>query len=122
MDVAPAMHASVTAGRPVEIEEKDSLADALLGGIGLENKFTFQMVNQWVDEIVLVSEQEIATGMRFALEQEKLVVEGAAAVGISALIGGKCRAADESVAVVLSGGNVDAGQLAQITAGIPARR
>jgi threonine dehydratase len=116
MDVAPAMHASVKAGRPIEIEEKDSLADALLGGIGLENKYTFRIVNEWVDEIILVSEQEIADGMRFALEQEKLVVEGAAAVGLSALIGAKCSVAGESVAVVLSGGNEDAALLARITA------
>jgi threonine dehydratase len=107
MAVAPAMYQSLKAGRPVEIEEKDSLADALLGGIGLENKFTFALVRQLVDEVLLVSEEEIAAGMRFAIEQEKLVVEGAAAVGIAALITGKCTAPGRSAVVVLSGCNAD---------------
>ena len=117
MAAAPAMHASLRAGRPVEIEEKDSLADALLGGIGLENRYTFEMVQRLVDDVVLVSEEEIAAGMRFALKQEKLVVEGAAAVGIAALIGKKITLSGSHTAVVLSGGNADISELTRIAAG-----
>lgn len=107
MECAPAMYRSLKAGKPVEVEEKDSLADALLGGIGLDNKYTFPMVRDYVDDLILVSEQEIAEGMFFALDNHRLVVEGAAAVGISALLFEKASGLGENVVVVLSGGNVD---------------
>ena len=56
MDVAPAMIRSLEAGKPVEIPEKDSLADALLGGIGLDNIHTFDMTQRAIVRQVLVSE------------------------------------------------------------------
>ena len=107
MECAPAMYQSLKAGKPVEVEEKDSLADALLRGIGLDNKYTFPMVRGYVDDLILVSEQEIAEGMFFALDNHRLVVEGAAAVGISALLFEKASGLGENVVVVLSAGNVD---------------
>jgi threonine dehydratase len=114
MDCAPAMYHSIKAGKPVEIEEKDSLADALLGGIGLDNRFTFQMVRDYVDRIVLVSEGEIAEAMFFCLEQQRLVIEGAGAVGVSAVLTGKIRDPGSKTVIVLSGGNVDVAALVQI--------
>ena len=115
MDCAPAMYHSIQAGKPVETEEKDSLADALLGGIGLDNQHTFPMVRDLVDDIVLVSEEEIENGMFFALDTHHLVVEGAGAVGISAILSKKLITAfGETVVVLLSGGNVDASLLTQI--------
>jgi threonine dehydratase len=114
MDCAPAMYHSLKAGKPVEIEERDSLADALLGGIGLDNRFTFQMVEDYVDRIILVSESEIAEAMFFCLNQERLVVEGAGAVGVSAVLTGKIRNPGSGTVVVLSGGNVDVATLVRI--------
>jgi threonine dehydratase len=114
MEVAPAMYAGLKAGRPVEIEEKDSLADALLGGIGLDNRYTFPMVRQYVDDVALVSEDEIAKGMAFAFLEHRLAVEGAGAVGIAALLAGKAKLSSGPAAVVLSGGNVDASLLMDI--------
>jgi threonine dehydratase len=96
----------VRTGKPVEIEEKDSIADALLGGIGLENRCTFRMVREYVDELVLVSEDEIAEGMFFVFDKHHLMVEGAAAVGISALLFEKASNLGQNIVVVLSGGNV----------------
>lgn len=115
MDCAPAMYHSIKAGKPIEIEEKDSLADALLGGIGMDNQFTFSMVQNLVDDIILVSEEEIAKGMFFAFDTHHLVIEGAGAVGISAILSEKLIPAfGETIVVLLSGGNVDASLLTKI--------
>ncbi|NJN83145.1 MAG: pyridoxal-phosphate dependent enzyme, partial [Caldilineaceae bacterium] len=79
------MHASLMAGKPVQLPEEKTLADSLMGGIGLENRHTFGLVRDWVDEIVLLTEEEIAAAMEYALRTEHLVVEGGGAVGLGAL-------------------------------------
>lgn len=114
MECAPAMYHCLKAGHPVEIEEKDSLADALLGGIGLDNEYTFEMTKRYVDDVVLVSEDEIAEAMFYALDKHHLVVEGSGAVGISALLSGKIANLGKNVAVVISGSNVDVSLLTKI--------
>ena len=114
LDVSAPMHESLKAGRAVEIEERDSLGDALLGGIGLDNELTFPMCRDLVDEVVLISEQEIADGLFYAFHHHRLVVEGAGIVGLSALISDKVADLGPRVAVVLSGGNLDTRVLAEI--------
>ncbi|WP_420413878.1 hydroxyectoine utilization dehydratase EutB [Roseibium sp.] len=116
MERGPAMIASLKAGCPVQVTEEPSLADSLGGGIGLDNRFTFQMTQDLVDEVVLVSEAEIAAGIRHAYWQEKQIIEGAAAVGIAALISGKVRL-DASIVAVLSGRNIDMKLHHRITSG-----
>jgi threonine dehydratase len=106
MERGAAMQASLAAGKPVEIEEQPTLADSLGGGIGLDNAHTFEMVRALVDEVVLVSEAEIAEGIRHAYFEAGEVVEGAAAVGIAALLTGRVRASGP-VTVVLTGKNID---------------
>ena len=106
-EVAPAMYHSLKAGHPVEIEEKDSIADSLLGGIGLDNQYTFRMVQEYVDDVILLSEEEIAEGMAFALNKDGLIVEGAGAVGIAALLARKVGEIKGKVVAHVSGGNVD---------------
>ncbi|NWP84913.1 hydroxyectoine utilization dehydratase EutB, partial [Escherichia coli] len=76
-----AMAASLKAGHPVSVVERQSLADSLGGGIGLSNSVTFGMVRALVDEVVLLSEEEIAAGIVHAYTQEREIIEGAAAVG-----------------------------------------
>jgi threonine dehydratase len=107
MDRGPAMVESLRAGRLVEVVQEPTLADALAGGLGPENHYSFKMIQTYVDDTVLVSEEEIAAAMAFALEEHHLVVEGGAAVGIAALLSEKVRDLGRNVAVVLSGGNVD---------------
>jgi len=107
MERAPVMYHSLQAGSPIRMEQEESLADALVGGIGLENRYSFRMVQELVDDFVLVSEEEIAEAMAFALERHHLVVEGAGAVGIAALLHEKVKDLGQHVAVVISGGNVD---------------
>ncbi|AMY03752.1 hydroxyectoine utilization dehydratase EutB [Mesorhizobium ciceri biovar biserrulae] len=101
-----AMKASLDAGRPVLVEELATLADSLGGGIGLDNRLTFAMCRDLLDGIVLLSEDEIAAGIRHAYAREREIVEGAGAVGIAALLAGKVRS-DGPVVVLLSGRNID---------------
>ncbi|MBZ7924283.1 hydroxyectoine utilization dehydratase EutB [Ensifer adhaerens] len=107
MDRGAAMKASLDVGRPVQVEEVASLADSLGGGIGLDNAVTFEMCRALLDDVILLSEAEIAAGMRHAYSQEREVIEGAGAVGIAALLSGRLGRLDGPVAVILSGRNVD---------------
>ncbi|RFZ88395.1 hydroxyectoine utilization dehydratase EutB [Shinella sp. WSJ-2] len=109
MERGAAMKASLDAGRPVQVEEVASLADSLGGGIGLDNTVTFAMCRALLDDVILLSEEEIAAGMRHAYAEEREVVEGAGAVGIAALLSGRLGRLDGPVAIVLSGRNVDMG-------------
>jgi threonine dehydratase len=117
MERGAAMKASLDAGRPVEVEEVESLADSLGGGIGLANEVTFQMCRALLDDVILLSEAEIAAGMRHAYREEREVVEGAGAVGIAALLSGRLGRLDGPVAVILSGRNVDMGQHLRVANG-----
>jgi threonine dehydratase len=114
MERAPVMYHSLRAGTPIEMEEEYTIADALEGGIGLDNQYTFRMIQQYVDDMILVSEDEIAGAMAFALERHHLVVEGAGAVGMAALLCGRVKGVGRNVAVVVSGSNVEIPMLLQI--------
>lgn len=131
---AAVMRASLEAGRPVELEEHDTLANALSGGIGLDNRWSFDLVRDTVEEHVSVTEDEIAAAMRYAVERLRLVVEGGGAVGLAALLGGyrpgsygrgsrEAGAAGHEatlggpIVVVLSGGNVASETLVEILGG-----
>lgn len=107
MERGPAMVASLAAGKPVQLPEEPTLADSLVGGIGLDNHYTFELVRRVVDKTVLVSEAEIAHAMVYALKEEKVVVEGGGVVALAALLAGKLEVAGKTVACVVSGGNVD---------------
>lgn len=102
-----AMHASLAAGRPVEVKEEPTLADSLGGGIGLDNRLTFRMVRDLVDEVVLLSEPEIAAAMRRLFLEEGWVAEGGGAVGIALLEGRHRALLGSRVAVVVSGRGID---------------
>jgi threonine dehydratase len=101
-----AMAASLAAGHPVPVEELETLADSLGGGIGMENRWTLAMVRRLVDDVVLLEEAEIAAAIRHAYWEEQEVIEGSGAVGIGALLSGKARPRGPTV-VVVSGRNID---------------
>lgn len=107
MDRGAAMKASLDAGRPVQVEEVASLADSLGGGIGLDNGVTFRMCRDLLDEVILLTEAEIAAGIRHAYREEREVIEGAGAIGMAALLSDRLGRLDGPVAVVLSGRNID---------------
>jgi threonine dehydratase len=106
MERGAAMVESLKVGKVVEIIEEPTLADALAGGLNKDNKYTLPLVQQFVDETVLVSEEEIADAIRFCLTEQRIVVEGGAAVGIAALLSNKVRNLGKTAAIVLSGGNI----------------
>ncbi|MBB3660642.1 threonine dehydratase [Rhizobium sp. BK650] len=106
MERGAAMHAAIAAGKPVAIREEETLADSLGGGIGLSNHVTFGLCRDLLDDIVLLTEDEIAEGIRHAARQEDITVEGAGAVGIAAILADKI-ALSGPTAVIISGGNID---------------
>jgi len=116
MQRGAAMHASLAAGHPVEVQELPTLADSLGGGIGLDNRFTFAMTRDLCDQAHLLDEASIGNGIRHAYFQERQVVEGAAAVGISALLDGLIEPYGPIV-VLVSGRNVDIAQHQRVLAG-----
>ena len=75
---------------------------------------TAQLLEEVIDDQVTVGEDEIAEAMVLLMERAKLVVEGAGAVGVAALLSGAVKPADGTTVAILSGGNVDAGLLASI--------
>ena len=106
MERGAAMYECLNAGRPMRVEELSTLADSLGGGIGVDNRYTFQMVRDLVDDMVLVSEREIAEAIRYIYWHERQIVEGSGSVGVAALLSSKVTPSGATV-VLLSGGNVD---------------
>jgi threonine dehydratase len=107
------MVASLEAGEPVPAASALTIADGI--AVKRPGELTLALMTEWVDGVAVVPEDEVAEAMVLLLERAKLVVEGAGAVGVAALLGGQVTAAAEGTTVaVLSGGNVDAGLLADI--------
>lgn len=117
MDRGAAMYQSVRAGQPVEVEEVPSLADSLGGGIGLDNRLSFPICRALLDDIVLVSEEEIYDAMQTLYHEDRMVAEGASVVGIAAMKAGRLPAFGGPVATVLTGRNVDMTKFTDIVAG-----
>ncbi len=117
MEQGAAMYESVRAGRPVEVEETPSLADSLGGGIGFDNRYTFELVRALVDDYVLVTEAEIARAMRHLYRNERVIAEGGGAVSVAAVLAEKVSGLSGNVVCVVSGGNVDMTTFTRIVAG-----
>lgn len=117
MEEGASMHLSLKSGHPVDVAETESLADALGGSIGLGNRWTFAPVRDLVDETIVVSEAAIANAMRRLFFDSGLVVEGAGAVGLAALLDDKVRNAGGQTVVVATGRNVDMTRFMNLMAG-----
>lgn len=104
---------SLRRGEPAPVESSLTIADGI--AVKRPGGLTLELLSQWIDGVVLVEENEIAEAMFVLMERCKLIVEGAGAVGVAALLSGRVETGDEGVtAAILSGGNVDAGLLASI--------
>jgi threonine dehydratase len=104
---------SLRQGRPVDIDAKLTIADGI--AVKTPGKLTLALLGRWADGVEVVGEDETAEAMVLLMERCKLVVEGAGAVGVAALLGGQVAPAARGTTVaVLSGGNVDPGLLASI--------
>ena len=98
--------ASRRAGHIARIETSDTIADGI--AVKRVGDLTFPIIERYVDDIVAVSEEEIAHAVHLLLENEKLLAEGAGAVPLAALLGGRLTVQPSDVTVmVLSGGNID---------------
>ncbi|MGF1563439.1 MAG: hydroxyectoine utilization dehydratase EutB [Geminicoccaceae bacterium] len=117
MERGAAMHASIKAGHPVEVEEVPSLADSLGGGIGLANRHSFTLCRDYLDDIVLVSEDEIYHALQTVYYEDRLVCEGACVVGIAALQAGKLPPLRGPCAMIITGRNLDMAMHAAIMQG-----
>ena len=104
---------SLSAGEPLEAPPGLTIADGI--AVKRPGRLTLELVAEWVDEVVVVAEDDLAEAIVMLMEKAKLVVEGAGAVGVAALLSGATAAATEgSTVVILSGGNIDAGLLAVV--------
>lgn len=97
---------SLEAGRITEITPGPSLADGLVGNLE-PGSMTFALVKQVVDYVVTVSEEELARAMKGLATEERLIVEGAGAAAVAAIMAGKASAPGQRVAAMVTGGNVD---------------
>ena len=103
---------SYKANRRISVKGQATVADGI--AVGTPGKITLPLVSRYVDDMVVVGEEEITQAMMLLLERAKLLVEGAGAVGLAAVLGGKVQVAGKKVAVALSGGNVDAHLIARV--------
>lgn len=109
---APAVYLSRQEGQYRTTDSARTLADGI--AIKRPGKLNWEYIQRYVDDIVLVNEEEIGHGILVLLERAKLVAEGAGAVGMAALLAGKVAKLEGPVVVVVSGGNIDPNILSRI--------
>lgn len=109
----PSMQKSLEEGHLVTVPANKSLADGI--AVGTPGTLTFEMVQQYVDEVVTVTESEIAETILFLLERVKTAVEGAGACPVAAMINDKIDGlAGKKVVALVSGGNIDVNMIDRI--------
>ncbi|MEJ5241766.1 MAG: threonine/serine dehydratase [Anaerolineales bacterium] len=113
---SPFVHHLFYHGHQQGVEDRPTLADGLSGAIE-EETITLPLMRRYVDQILLVSEEEIAQAIAYAWHVHHQVIEGSAAVGLAALLSGKV--SERPAVVILSGGNIQPEVHAQIVASIP---
>jgi len=95
---------SLAAGHPLEVDTTPTIADGI--AVARPGDLPFEIIRELVDEVVTVTEDDIARALLVLLERAKQVVEPAGAVGVAAILAGKVRATGATVSI-LSGGNID---------------
>lgn len=117
MDRGAAMHASILAGHPVDVVEVPSLADSLGGGIGHDNKLSFPLCKKVLDQIILVSEEEIRDAMQVLYYEDRIIAEGASVVGLAVVLSGKLVPGNGPIGTIITGRNVDMEMVSKIMTG-----
>ncbi|MGD2142312.1 MAG: threonine/serine dehydratase [Candidatus Bathyarchaeota archaeon] len=110
---SPVMYESIRKGHIVEMDLEDSVAEALHGGIE-EDSVTFKMCQDYVDEFILVREDNIVEAIATLLSREHQVAEGAGAVGVAAILENPQRFRGRKIGVIISGANIDEDLLRQV--------
>ena len=109
---AASMAESVKLGHQITLDSVSTFADGIAVKHPGDN--TFKLINEYVDGIVTVTEDEIATAILTLMEKQKLVAEGAGAVGVAAVMFGKLPVKGKKVVAVVSGGNIDVNILSRV--------
>jgi threonine dehydratase len=102
---AAAMVQSLARGAVISLPSVQTIADGI--AVKRPGELTFRYIQQYVDDVVMVDEEEIKNGMLFMLERAKMMTEGAGVTGVAALLAGKIDVNAQNIAVVVSGGNID---------------
>ena len=108
----PSMKAALENGRAVKVPPATTIADGI--SVRAVGEIPLEIARRYVDEIVTVSEGDIAEAVLTLLEVEKTVAEGAAAVGLAALAHERVAVEGKNVALVVSGGNIDVNLISRI--------
>ena len=106
------MYESIAAGKPVMLENAATFADGI--AVKQPGDITFGIVSEYVDEIVTVTEDEIAASILALIEKQKVIAEGAGAVAVTAVMFDKLHVEGKKVACVVSGGNIDVNILSRV--------
>lgn len=109
---APSMYNSIRDGQIERLDNVSTIADGIAVKQPGEN--TFALINQYVDDIALVSEDEIASAILTLIEKQKMIAEGAGAVSVAAAMFGKFPTAGKRVVSLVSGGNIDVTSLSRV--------
>lgn len=109
---APSMYESVKQKKQITLDTVSTFADGI--AVKHPGDLTFEIVNKYVDEIVTVSEDEIAMAILALMEKQKLVSEGAGATAVAAVIANKIPVKGKNVVCVVSGGNIDVNILSRV--------
>ena len=102
---APSMYQSIKEGKRIHLNSVKTIADGI--AVKEPGPNTFELIKKYVDEVVTVSEDEIAAAILALMEQKKLVAEGAGAVAVAAAMFNKVPIKGKNVVCVVSGGNID---------------
>jgi threonine dehydratase len=111
-EAVAAMKASLAMGKPTSVKLSTTIADGI--AIKSPGRLTFQLIQRYVDDVVTVTEEEIAEAMLLLLERAKLVAEGAGAASLAACLSGKVPCKGKTTAVLISGGNVDLNLISRV--------
>lgn len=109
---APSMYNSVKDGKIEALTGVSTVADGIAVKQPGEN--TFRYVNEYVDEIALVSDDEVSSAILALIEKQKMIAEGAGAVAVAAVMAGKFNLKGKRVVAVVSGGNIDVTSLSRV--------
>ncbi|MBC8535867.1 threonine ammonia-lyase [Feifania hominis] len=109
---APSMVESLREHKPIELSDVATIADGI--AVKHPGDLTYELVNQYVDEVVTVTDDEISSAILALMETQKMVTEGAGAVSVAAAMFHKVDIRGKKVACVLSGGNIDVTILSRV--------
>jgi threonine dehydratase len=107
------MYESLKAGVQLDLPSEDTLSDGTAGGVEM-GSITFELCQNIIDDFVLISEDEIADGIRMGLEKHHQLIEGAAGAAIAGFMKQKDKLNGQTVVIVMCGGNISSEVLKSI--------